>query len=1397
MASNPRTRFILLAVPGYAMFALAWIFFSDQLLAGLDAGRAMPLSIAKGMFFVLVTSVLLLLALRSVPSRDCGEQMAWLGALSNGIGPGRLPRWAGYMTALALFACVLGLRQFLLGPELDKHPMLILFLLPIILGACMGGAGPGLLATVLAVLAADLLATPALHAGQTPWHSKLQLLFLALNGLAVSLLSESLRHALSRVELHRSLLDAVVSSTSDAVFVKDVQGRYLLVNHSGLAFVGKAGREVLGRDDRELFDEETARELISQDRLIMQGGRVQTHEEQLTLQNGEKLVFLVTKGPIYNADGRLGGLFGISRDITLQKQAENLLRDNEAALQQAQQLAGIGSWSWEFATDRHYWSPEAYRLFGLEERFAPPGYPAMRRYFAVDSWTMLSDAVERCRLVGMGYECDVELQRPDGEMRWLTMRGEARHDADGAIVGLYGTMQDITERKQMAMQVKASESRLQLVAEATSDGFWDWDLRSGKVYRSPRYYEVTGTQPEEDSGDFRFFRQLVHAADLPYVLQAIEAHRRGKTPRIEVDFRLAKQDDGVRWLQVRGRAVEWDERGAAVRLVGNLSDITERKRADEDLRLVLNEAGDAIWVTDVDGYFIFANPAACRLTGHGVEELREMHIHDLVAPECLGLLAEHLAKINNGPFLRSEWKLRLKKGGAISVDLTSGKMKDGRYIAFGRDLTEQHRAAQELHDRERQLARVIAGSDQGFWDWNLKTNRFQVSPRWESMLGYGPGEMHITAENWYEHLHPEDAARARDSIKRNLEGKLNSHEVEIRCRTRGGDWRWILSRGRVVERDEQGEPLTMSGTHTDITERKVFEQTQKEAAAVFDSSYEAIMMVSPEGVISKVNNAFTRITGYGAEEAIGQKPSLLASGKQPISFYEELWNSVKGHDFWRGELWNRRKNGELYAELLSISVVRDERGQVQHYIGIFSDISQLKQHEAELDRVAHYDPLTGVPNRRLLSDRLRQAIVRATRSGKSCAVCFLDLDGFKAVNDQYGHAVGDQLLVAVSNNLKAILRGDDTLARLGGDEFVVLLSEVGSPEECMLVLDRVLATASRPMRVGESEVNVTASIGVSLFPQDNVDPDTLLRHADQAMYLAKDAGKNRYQLFDPENDRKAQEHRQFLELLRQALGRDEFALFYQPVVDLKSGEVISVEALIRWHHPKRGLLAPAEFLPHLAGNELEAAFGLWVMDAALGQVSRWAEAGFDIKISTNVSTNYLLRTDFSQQLATVLARYPNVPPWHLELEILESAAGDVEQTIRVLQRCREQGVHFALDDFGTGHASLTYLRRLPVDTLKIDNSFVHDMIGNLDDRRIVEGVIELATIFGRKAIAEGVETLEHAALLRELGCPYAQGFGIARPMEADKVMDWCNQWRQDETWLQPEGEAVATDLPSA
>ncbi|MDC7714924.1 EAL domain-containing protein [Vogesella sp. LYT5W] len=629
-----------------------------------------------------------------------------------------------------------------------------------------------------------------------------------------------------------------------------------------------------------------------------------------------------------------------------------------------------------------------------------------------------------------------------------------------------------------------------------------------------------------------------------------------------------------------------------------------------------------------------------------------------------------------------------------------------------------------------------------------------------------------------------DAASAQALIRKDRDimaaGMVQTSEEQLTLPD-GKAMVFLVTKGPMS--DGKGRVNGLFGIARDITERKRVELALKEAAVVFDSSYEGIMVVSPAGRITKVNAAFTRITGYSAEAAVGQTPALLSSGQHDAAFYREMWASVREHGFWHGEIWNRRQNGELYPEQLSISVVHDEQGQVCHYVGIFSDISQLKAHEAELERIANFDPLTGLPNRRLLSDRLEQAIRHSTRSGKSCAVCFLDLDGFKAINDQYGHAAGDQLLIGVSANLKTVLRADDTLARLGGDEFVVLLVDVGGSEECVQVLERLLAAIRQEVDLGDTVVRASASIGVSLYPQDNVDADTLLRHADQAMYLAKDAGKNRYRMFDPESDRKSQEQRKELEQLRHALANDEFVLYYQPKVSLDSGDIIGAEALIRWCHPERGLVPPGAFLPLLHGTELENAVDEWVINTALAQASAWHDAGLSMRVSVNVSAGYLLAPTFYSDLARALQCHTNVPPEHLELEVLETAAiADMGQAVAIMQRCRKLGVRFALDDFGTGYSSLTYLRKLPVDTLKIDQSFVRDMLNDADDLGIVEGVIQLATVFERQVIAEGVETLQHGAVLRRLGCHLVQGYGIARPLAAEAFPSWCRQWQTDAAW---------------
>jgi diguanylate cyclase (GGDEF)-like protein/PAS domain S-box-containing protein len=555
------------------------------------------------------------------------------------------------------------------------------------------------------------------------------------------------------------------------------------------------------------------------------------------------------------------------------------------------------------------------------------------------------------------------------------------------------------------------------------------------------------------------------------------------------------------------------------------------------------------------------------------------------------------------------------------------------------------------------------------------------------------------------------------------------------------------------------------------------------AASVYASSYEGIIIADANKSIVDVNPAFTRITGYAKEEVIGRTPKLLSSGRHDAAFYGSMWSSITEHDFWQGEIFNRRRDGVLYTEILSISVIRDGEGALQHYIGVFSDITLLKAHEEELYRIAHYDHLTDLPNRRLFSERLSQALARSRRSESSVAVCYLDLDGFKAVNDSYGHAAGDKLLIALAERLKGVLRIDDTLARLGGDEFVLLLASIAAPQECQVALDRVLQVVAEPVEIEGKSVSVTASIGVTVYPADLVDADTLMRHADQAMYLAKEGGKNSFHFFDPVHDQQVQTQRHYMQRLREALDQNEFVLFYQPKVDLLDGTVVGFEALIRWQHPQDGMLAPGVFLHYLEGTELEILVGEWVLQSVVRQIQVWRDAGIEVTVSANISADHLLRDNFAERLHSMLADYPKAVAESLELEILETAAlADLKKAVHTITQCRKLGVQFSLDDFGTGYSSLTYFLNLPVQVLKIDQSFVKVMLDDPGGLGIVESVVRLAQAFNRPVIAEGVETLEHGAVLLHFGCRFAQGYGVARPMPLGKTVAWMQEWQATAPW---------------
>jgi diguanylate cyclase (GGDEF)-like protein len=469
--------------------------------------------------------------------------------------------------------------------------------------------------------------------------------------------------------------------------------------------------------------------------------------------------------------------------------------------------------------------------------------------------------------------------------------------------------------------------------------------------------------------------------------------------------------------------------------------------------------------------------------------------------------------------------------------------------------------------------------------------------------------------------------------------------------------------------------------------------------------------------------------------------------------------------------------------LKALPVVRND--EIGHLIGAFNRLLiKLHSNQAELAHLAHFDLLTALPNRVLLADRLKQVMLQTQRNGKLLAVAYLDLDGFKSINDTYGHATGDQVLIELARRMKHTLREGDTLSRLGGDEFVAVLLDQSDVSTCVPILNRMLAAAAEPMNIDGLVLKVSASIGVTLYPQSEaVDADQLLRQADQAMYKAKLVGKNRYCIFDADHDRSQRSHNECLTHIRSALHRREFVLYYQPKVNMRSGTVIGAEALIRWQHPERGLLPPAVFLPLIEEHQLAVEIGEWVIESALTQMEIWQACGLHISVSVNVGARQLQQTDFVQRLRASLAAHPTILPRDLELEVLEtSALEDLTRVSEVIESCREIGVMFALDDFGTGYSSLTYLKHLPVAQLKIDQSFVRDMLEDPDDLAILGGVLGLANSFRRQVIAEGVETIEHGEMLLQLGCDLAQGYGIARPMPAADLPAWTRQWQMDPSW---------------
>ncbi|MBB3239486.1 diguanylate cyclase (GGDEF)-like protein/PAS domain S-box-containing protein [Pseudomonas sp. Tn43] len=550
-----------------------------------------------------------------------------------------------------------------------------------------------------------------------------------------------------------------------------------------------------------------------------------------------------------------------------------------------------------------------------------------------------------------------------------------------------------------------------------------------------------------------------------------------------------------------------------------------------------------------------------------------------------------------------------------------------------------------------------------------------------------------------------------------------------------------------------------------------------DAAAIFSET-------DLNGRITYVNDQFCAVSGYSREELLGQNHRLLNSGLHSADFFAAMWGTIALGNIWKGEICNRAKDGSLYwVDSTMVPVLDDATGRVHRYLSIRFDISEKRQLLQSLQWRVGHDVLTGLPNRAFLSDLLDQALEFSRQENIPLAVCMLDLDGFKAVNDGYGHASGDMLLVEVAKRLRNIVRGEDVVARLAGDEFVLVLRYVRDLPELRAALNRVLGAISAPYTLHGKGINVFASVGATLFPHDNEDAETLLRHADQAMYVAKQRGRNRFHLFDVSRDQEVKATHQTVERVRQALLAGELRLHFQPKVNMRRGVVVGFEALLRWQHPQNGIVPPREFLPLVEDTDLIIDIGEWVMDQVLAQLHRWQQLGQGWPVSINIAARHFQRADFVERLRQVLARHAQVAPQMLDLEIVESVAiENIQHVSACLQACQALGVHFSLGDFGTGYSSLSYLKRLRTQTIKIDKSFVRDILIDHDDLALTTAVIGLARAFGRQVIAEGLESVEHGELLLRLGCEVAQGYFISRPMPPAEVPAWVAGFIAPSQW---------------
>ncbi len=791
----------------------------------------------------------------------------------------------------------------------------------------------------------------------------------------------------------------------------------------------------------------------------------------------------------------------------------------------------------------------------------------------------------------------------------------------------------------------------------------------------------------------------------------------------------------------------------------------------ECIEIIFNASPDAVLVSRLsDGHITNINNAFTKISGYTKDESignTTLGLNIWLRPADRQKLIHELQA--TGFCENFQAQFRRKDGSQFPGIVSAGTtliLGVPHIVSTTRDISERRQAEQQNQVLLLWLRALMASALEGIHIMDMLGNVVQANDTFCRMLGYTQEEIvKLHVSDW-------DVQWSREELLERFESliRLNSALFETRHRHKDGT---VIDVAVSTTGAEINGQYYLFASSRDITERKQAEEALRIAAVTFETQ-EAILITDADANILRVNHAFQDITGYSAEEVIGENPRMLQSGRHDAAFYQAMWSTLLDTGKWAGEVWDRRKDGEIYPKAMTITAVYDDRRRVTHYVAVFRDISNRKRSEQEIHQLAFYDPLTHLPNRRLLLDRLNQALAASMRSGRHGALLFLDLDNFKIINDTQGHVMGDQLLIAVAQRLQACVREGDSVARLGGDEFVVVLEDLSSKADeaatqTELVAEKIQNELKRPCVLDKYKCLTTASIGISLFFNHRDNAEELLRHADVAMYQAKTSGRNAIRFFDPHMQTALEARAAMEEDLRQALEKQQFILYYQIQVD-SAGRPLGAEVLLRWQHPERGLVSPMQFIPLAEESGLILAIGSWVLQTACAQLKEWQNDSLmrNLTLAVNVSAKQFRQADFVAEVQRVLLE-SGAQPSQLKLELTESTVlENVEDAIIKLLEIKQLGVSFSMDDFGTGYSSLQYLKRLPLNQIKIDKSFVFDIAIDSNDAAIVQTIIAMSEALGLDVIAEGVETEAQFEFLNLHGCHSYQGYLFSKPLPLDE-----------------------------